>query len=89
MSHTPGPWTANGRFVFDESHGAPIAMAQCASVSMEDAEANARLMAAAPDLLAVCMALLAKAVPFDSVTADDGIIADMRAAVAKAKGETP
>lgn len=64
MSHTPGPWrTSNyqgGVFQFDVvgPHGEDIGYANVSDGADEPtiypADANARLMAAAPDLLAAC-----------------------------------
>ena len=57
MTHTPGPWRVlHGIGVFpmdSDSHG--IALAEH---HRGEHEANARLMAAAPDLLAACQAQL-------------------------------
>lgn len=68
--HTPGPWafhswTASGKQfgieTADHRHGiASIRPNDTASslLSMEQHEANARLIAAAPDLLAACQAVM-------------------------------
>lgn len=58
-SHTPGPWVVNDRFYVCTAAPTPEFIADCAtdsSVEREYAidEANARLIAAAPDLLAAC-----------------------------------
>jgi hypothetical protein len=58
---TPGPWTARGFHVY----GAGVKIAESSSAvsvpvsttAREQAIANARLIAAAPDLLATCKAL--------------------------------
>lgn len=50
----------------------------------ETAQANARLMAAAPDLLAACNAALAYLDAEDSA----GLVAEIAAAVARAEGRT-
>lgn len=72
--HTPGPWIAkpeNPNFVEDDEWtdfevipdkvlewGSPAPVAVCSFCYEEQAEANARLIAAAPDLLAALRALL-------------------------------
>lgn len=54
-----------------------------------EVEANARLIAAAPDLLEALQKVLAFAETPVSMSADhDGILAEVRAAIAKATGET-
>lgn len=53
MSHTPGPWTLNGRTVLGECFTGEL-RSICDSVRGGDptqANANARLIAAAPELL--------------------------------------
>lgn len=104
--HTPGPWLQEGNWVYAE--GDPIRLsggkeirpnAFTLSVSpgpdrtREEAEANARLIAAAPELLEAleCMIIGACAVAVlhngeRAVLQDAVNIA--RAAIAKAKGET-
>ena len=59
MNHTPGPWSARGRSVttlnVDPPSGAEsrvVAVTGQTSRHLEQAEADARLIAAAPDLLA-------------------------------------
>ncbi len=47
MTHTPGPWTVDG----DDIYASGLIVAQ-ASFRLEQCAANARLIAAAPDLLA-------------------------------------
>lgn len=102
MSHTPGPWNLTGAS-FGHSIGANgIRIAQTANIVHEGSEgvheekANARLIAAAPDLLDACKALLSamktapghylpdlaqSPLPFEYATDD------IRQAVEKAKGE--
>jgi len=68
--HTPGPWTAepNGgddddmrRLYICTDMGARTALAEAYSVDHGDPEANARLIAAAPDLLAALKEIIAGA----------------------------
>ena len=59
MNHTPGPWTVNGNIGRKSELGIMADAAPCIIATMgnqkewpAEAEANARLIAAAPDLLA-------------------------------------
>lgn len=87
MQHTPGPWTANGSWVV-AADGPIVETVAYARVRSGEAEANARLIAAAPDLL-----VLAEEVAKEYEDAADwkdaiGRLQRLaRAAVAKAKGE--
>ena len=90
--YTPGPWrvgspgmgagkvcTVEGRRIVGE-----------ASWYCEQAEANARLMAAAPDLLAACKDTLDYWETTGFADCDEGcdcIVDQMRAAIAKAEGK--
>jgi hypothetical protein len=89
-AHTPGPWAfAEGRrsFAVHQQDGAPYTplASDVADVPIYDstgtAEANARLIAAAPDLLEALMAVKALAVP-----AATHIHTIVDAAIAKATG---
>lgn len=51
LKHTPGPWFSNGGFI--RTGTVPIAC-----VGNDNQTANARLMAAAPELLAAVLAVL-------------------------------
>jgi hypothetical protein len=83
--HTPGPWVINDQvdMLFIEADGAPVASVEVGEgpEEAEGAEADARLIAAAPDLLAELEDVL-------SAIQDDGEIdADsVRASIAKARG---
>ena len=98
--HTPGPW-----FVFGNGHcvGGPKGFIdgdpreQTAGVAMcgmrlrtdDEAEANARLIAAAPELLAACEMLIANPGEWSQTAFDRQVGAARKlaeAAVAKAKG---
>lgn len=88
--HTPGPWTLNGFYIeFDAA--TRIATASNWRMSGVDAhaeaKANARLIAAAPDLLEVLEQFVAWVdAPSESAFSDSQLAA-ARAAIAKAKGE--
>lgn len=103
--HTPGPWTvlmapAGARI---ESEYASVVLVGCDEIGADDVErlsheakANARLIAAAPELLEALKEaerLLAKAFgepPALASYTNDGhrAIRDARAAIAKAEGES-
>jgi len=98
--HTPGPWShdyrhnRNGGYsqeVFDE-RGELIATAAWYPVKLDDIitttnrEANARLIAAAPDLLEAAERALAELEMFCAGTSL-GEIGKLRAAIAKARGQ--
>lgn len=82
--HTKGPWTASGRDVFGRASDQLSARVCCLDVYPE-AEADARLIAAAPDLLAAAKRVLA-----DLNERDDDSLAFVRIgldkAIAKAEG---
>jgi hypothetical protein len=93
--HTPGPWTANkptqsnGRA---EVHAGPMLVAQAFNWLL-DAEgdeqcwADARLIAAAPNLLSVLQELEESADYWSEYDVPIGIVDRIRAAIAKATGE--
>lgn len=94
--HTPGPWVFDlskswrphrvSLYHFVGNDDADIAhIGENFSSNRSPAEtiANARLIAAAPELLAACQRALAEAVADDQ----DGWFANMRAAIAKATGQ--
>lgn len=83
MSHTPGPWYVEDGFVWRDNE--TIADPHCSLLfDSEEMEDNARLIAAAPDLLAALESLLAVCVE----ELDDKRTPEMRQArnaIAKAK----
>ena len=86
--HTPGPWELNEQYVIARSKRGLRAICQWGSYT---SEANAALIAAAPDLLAVCKRLVAHAGIDMSLGPAEvmefvRIYTDMRAAIAKAEG---
>ena len=91
--HTPGPWQARGSTVLAESrigtnctdadvavYGAPLV---CESIR---SDANARLIAAAPDLLSVCKELSEAAAYWSEYDVPIGIVDRLNAAIGKAEG---
>ena len=89
-THTPGPWHKKGSRVYHQSNpgGLKTDIAEC----FRDVggplpcEANARLMAAAPDLLAALEAVMACNKELGAISRPIGN--EARAAIAKAKGQT-
>ena len=90
-THTPGPWIyelneAANNFFVGQPHGPTVALVS--SMARGHIEANARLIAAAPDLLAACLELLDL---FNSgrireAAYRESAIVDARAAIARAEG---
>lgn len=93
MSHTPGPWHVNKKYPtrVNGPEDAPGVLVDCGeNVEYLEAITNARLIAAAPDLLAACEAVLAglryeKGRP---VMAEFKMKDFLSNAIAKAKGES-
>lgn len=98
LAHTPGPWNISGagmdRLIYSDSDQAwDLAIVRCGGNDRQT-EANARLIAAAPDLLAALEALLRNGM--GGVTCDPAatycpeysgeVLIAARAAIAKAKG---
>ena len=90
--HTPGPWHIGvrtyhaGRDVYGPK-GEPVAVADDAITATPEAEANARLIAAAPELLAALQAIMDDPDAVDHILHLDAVAAD--AAIAKATGGQP
>lgn len=91
-AHTPGPWIRGARLLDVCAGASVVATVACASshpATEEQAHANARLIAAAPDLLAA-LETIANSEPMDgdSFVCDfDTLQSVARAAIRKAKGE--
>lgn len=86
--HTPGPWTVNGfGGSFEVLCRTRDGVAVSAGEIPKDGIANARLIAAAPDLLEAAKDALytLDRLPADTVTAP-GVSRSLRAAIAKAEG---
>ena len=85
--HTPGPWEAIGASV--HSDGREIVCGLHNTRSAEDAErrANARLIAAAPELLAALEQVVARFRPVACSAGEIVAIVDAEAAIAAARGE--
>jgi hypothetical protein len=99
--HTPGPWQIRsggntGKFFVEQSQGAEVTIC-FVDTNLRSNEANARLIAAAPDLLAACESGLAALVAYGARCGNAGekIISEecrvqaafVRSALEKARGE--
>jgi hypothetical protein len=96
MAHTPGPWYAEGSDIGSAENvtvGVAIAgRTDDAYISHAEVQANAHLMAAAPDLLAALLSFIALhedgSLHIDGSPAiEDPAITAARAAIAKAEGK--
>lgn len=99
--HTPGPWSASNRSWCDTYIIAPtfdhaiccldINHATEESQEADEAQmaANARLISAAPDLLAICQRLAESAAYWSEYDVPLGIVADLQDAIGKATGAAP
>ena len=100
VKHTPGPWTCDEHdklnpdrafgIVAEWKDGDEIGTQVVAEVCIAEpgvAEADARLIAAAPDLLAALTALVnAPGINADDLPETDELLSAARAAIAKAEG---
>lgn len=95
--HTPGPWNYSGPCEitgrYSIFHNGPLAYCADTTAKPGDGEANARLIAAAPDLLDVLQEAV-KVLDYAAFALDApeashfrATIADARAAIAKATGD--
>ena len=83
-NHTPGPWenigsAMSGRIIVDAKNDVVARVA-----ARSQAEANARLIAAAPDLYAALHAIVATIDKFGEIGEDDEDVGTARAALRKA-----
>ena len=101
--HTPGPWEAYEDAIYQQRPHGEVCPMICDTINGrkftgEEREANARLIAAASELLDICESILAKvaaAMPARhddltavSVTFTGADLARLRPAIAKATGNT-
>lgn len=82
-AHTQGPWTVNGRYVSTSDATVAHVSGEGRSITPEQAIANGRLIAAAPELLAALQAVSAYWAGGD-VPADINTV--MQAAINRATG---
>lgn len=93
--HTPGPWTTDDidqsdfyRYVIGENKiVCRVRLKGFMGNKLEHAEANARLIAAAPDLLDSLSEIFDYAGGADSALHDEYVMDRARAAIAKAEGK--
>lgn len=87
--HTPGPWRAIGAAVHAPArHAASQRIADCrALLPAAELRANAALIAAAPDLLAMLEKLTRAVERLPAASPLDGLAEDARAVIARATGE--
>lgn len=93
--HTPGPWTARDYgheniIHIEHETGSAIAQIGGPTTNMDLAEANARLIASAPELLEVLGDMLARFADheqYDETGEDTEAINAARAAIRKATGQ--
>jgi hypothetical protein len=86
MTHTQGPWVAVGDYV--EAHDLDEPLSVCTLADCGDAtQVNARLIAAAPDLLAALIELDAWVINESGAAYPEGTFEFVRATIRKAKGE--
>ena len=99
-AHTPGPWVAKGDEVVGThsmrfnltTAGTPVIAHVCKHEDTEGGfpyEANARLIAAAPELLDFAIAFVDLFNGDPNSPLDQSMLGQARAAIARAKGEQP
>lgn len=86
-THTPGPWIKVGNSVFKAKEDGGKYYAEM-SVAVTHTEEDARLIAAAPELLAVVQELEESAGYWSEYDVPLGIVDRIRAAIAKAEGRS-
>jgi hypothetical protein len=81
--HTPGPWHCHEVVGVYAKDGKLVASVH---TPISDRSHDARLIAAAPELLSVCKELAASAAYWSDYDVPVGIVDRLRAAIAKAEG---
>lgn len=84
--HTPGPWVVSTNNPRTVKHASGPVLADCGPMNNSEAFANARLIAAAPDLLAALLHVMPHVGPGYSGKQRYDILETARAAIAKATG---
>lgn len=88
--HTPGPWMVEGCTVYalnDDGYNRFSALVQDAHTPVDELEANARLIAAAPELLSLLKEARSTLEMWKDVAPAVSLCADIDKAIAKARGE--
>lgn len=84
MTHTPGPWKADGNYVYGADwSGCPTLLARCPDLPGMPYNENAQIMAAAPEMFNVCLAIIDKEIVHEgegyacAVCGEDGYRRDL------------
>jgi hypothetical protein len=86
-SHTPGPWHFDGESIYSDAAEVIVSRPQyVGGANHNERTANARLIAAAPELLEALEALLDPSLSSDNPVELEAVFAKARAAVSEAKG---
>jgi hypothetical protein len=90
-AHTPGEWGIGGQgWVIVDASGKWIADTRTVNRKVQEEHANARLIAAAPELLAALRWAHARFIAGQNLDLEDApLVAELEAAIAKATGEQP
>ena len=88
-AHTPGPWRKQDRYIMTVVGGREVLLAAADSMEFpgDQVLANARLIAAAPDLLAACQAIMDPHSYHGTGELWSNVRNQVRAAVIKAEGK--
>jgi len=84
---TPGPWKVLAGTIIETDDHDEKWIATVPEIPFYETRANARLIAAAPELLESCEKLLGAIECW--IANPEDVVANARAAIAKAKGEEP
>lgn len=85
-NHTPGPWAISQHDPRLVKHLSGPVLAECGPVNTEEAQANARLIAAAPELLASLRRVLRMLEIHDARLANFGEVEEARLIISRAEG---
>ena len=98
MPHTPGPWMQHGSTIYSPDNGNVCVVTEIhtgiigappigiTSEDWKEAMANARLIAAAPELLEACKHVMGNLTKADTQTWAYDLAKELRAAILKAEG---
>jgi hypothetical protein len=87
MRHTPGPWFADGKDVWNGQNIGSKWVAECLAKSKAEAAANARLIAAAPELYRALSLACKYVAESEDVEEAPMLLRTIKAALKKARGE--
>lgn len=88
MKHTKGPWLVKGNYIETQDEY-PVALIELGLGSIQKVQANARLIAAAPELLEALknMYEMYRVLASKDHTQDDSLMFNARQAIRKAEGK--